>query len=179
MAIKKRKTQPRKEVEWYSVRVPREWLTTYTYHSERNGQDYEKFTLHIPDNMIVGGEDLTGYTCNFFMNDHNHEQWESDETLITLSWRSEDGLRIDGYDDDGDWDPDAGFEIDGDDQYDFRKALVKQRKAWERAHNDATEYADSDHDYDDASYDDSTYADGGYTDSSEYGVGYDDTDDQF
>lgn len=76
-----------------SVRVPIQWVTSMK-HKAKNGNTYDMFDLHLPQDMWVEDLDVSGYQCRLFANRRNLQQYQDKQALITLSMRKDDEIML-------------------------------------------------------------------------------------
>lgn len=74
------------------VKMPAAFITPHTY-TAKDGREFEKAYVHFPPNTKINGIDISGYSCDVFLNDYMKNQMLAGEQ-VTLSFKADEKVDI-------------------------------------------------------------------------------------
>lgn len=78
--------------EYANVRMPAAFITPHTY-TAKDGREFEKAYVHLPQGTKVNNIDLGGYSCDVFMTDRMKQQKLSGEP-VTLGFKADETVTV-------------------------------------------------------------------------------------
>lgn len=79
-------------VEYAKTRMPAAFLRPHTLEA-KDGRTFEKAYVHFPEGTKVNGIDLSGYSCDVFLNERMTQQMLSG-AQVTLSFRTDEQVPV-------------------------------------------------------------------------------------
>lgn len=80
------------KAEYANMRVPAAFIHPHTYEA-KDGRSFEKAFVHLPDGVNVNGIDLSGYSCDVFLNDRMKQQM-LDGGMVTIGFKADEPVTV-------------------------------------------------------------------------------------
>lgn len=74
------------------VKMPAAFITPHTY-TAKDGREFEKAYVHFPPNTKINGIDISGYSCDVFLNDYMKNQMLAGEQ-VTVSFKADEKVAV-------------------------------------------------------------------------------------
>lgn len=74
------------------AKLPAAFITPHTYIA-KDGREFEKAYVHFPPNTKINGIDISGYSCDVFLNDYMKSQMLAGEQ-VTVSFKADEKVAV-------------------------------------------------------------------------------------